>query len=277
MKIRKVGYYPNPDDQVPESGGIHGCYELLVIQQGHANLEWLGQLYTVEEPAAFLLSPNSPHKLLSSSTSLRYLYVEFEIIDATIFPALPQLLQWNSLQGRMETMQSEVELFRQSMQVLEQLVKQYAHEKSPLLEEALMNDIRKAIVLVRYLLDNANRMEGYIESVQQSQYRTIEAIMRYMESHYREELSLQHLSDLVHLNGSYLIRLFKKLQGKTPFHYLSALRMNAATSYLQNSSLSIQDIAQASGYSSLHYFSQAFKLKNGMSPSEWRDRNNGTG
>ena len=86
MRIRKVGYFPNPDDQVPESGGIHGCYEILAIQQGIAQLEWLGQLYTVEGPAVFLLPPNSPHQLVSLSGNLRYFYVEFENIDATTFP-----------------------------------------------------------------------------------------------------------------------------------------------------------------------------------------------
>jgi transcriptional regulator GlxA family with amidase domain len=152
------------------------------------------------------------------------------------------------------------------------LVKLYAHDKSPQLEEALVNDLRKLFVLVRYLLEHADRREGRIESVHQSQSRTIESIMRYMETNYREDLSLDRLSGLVHLNGSYLIRLFKKHQGQTPFQYLSELRMNAATSYLENSSLSIQDIALASGYSSLHYFSHAFKLKFGISPGESRSR-----
>jgi len=272
MKIRKVGFYPNPEHSIPEGGGIHGCYEILCIQQGRAQLEWLGRLYTVEGPAAFLLSPNTPHTFRSLSGVLRYHYVEFDIVDATAFPTLPQLLQWNGMQDLTASPRQEKDLFQTNLLALEHLVKRYTYDKRPLLEEALEHDMRKMLNLVFYLLEHADRMEGRMESLQQAQHRTIEAIMRYMESNFREELSLQKLADLVHLNGSYLIRLFKRLQGKTPFAYLNELRITAATSYLHNSDLSIQAIAQASGYSSIHYFSYAFKREFGINPSEWRER-----
>jgi len=272
MKIRKVGYYSTLNGPNPESGGIHAYYEILVIHQGRAVLEWLGQSYSVEGPVVFLLSPNTPHRLQCLSSPLRYLYVEFEIDDgdATLLPTLQQLFQWNALQGKLLWPPLESTLISLSLQSLEPLAILYATDKTPLMEEALGFDLRKMFTLVRHLLQHKDRMEGRIETVQQTQIRIIEAIMRYMESNYREALTLQTLAQLVHLNGSYLIRLFKALQGKTPFQYLNELRMSAATSYLQNSDLSIQEISKASGYSSIHYFSRAFKQKFGVSPSVTR-------
>lgn len=59
----------------------------------------------------------------------------------------------------------------------------------------------------------------------------------------------------------------------TPMQYLHQLRMNAARSYLRKTELSIQEIAGASGYPSIHYFSRMFKQTFGISPSEWRAAN----
>ncbi|WP_397386579.1 helix-turn-helix domain-containing protein [Paenibacillus roseipurpureus] len=64
--------------------------------------------------------------------------------------------------------------------------------------------------------------------------------------------------------------MFKEMSGKTPFQYLNELRMNAAVSYLHESDLSIEHIAMASGFSSIHYFSRLFKQKFGVSPTGWR-------
>jgi AraC-like DNA-binding protein len=60
----------------------------------------------------------------------------------------------------------------------------------------------------------------------------------------------------------------------TPFQYLNNIRMNAAEKFLQNSDMSIQEIAIITGYQSIHYFSRSFKQKYGVSPIQWRNEHN---
>ncbi|WP_379211152.1 helix-turn-helix transcriptional regulator [Paenibacillus sp. GCM10012303] len=76
------------------------------------------------------------------------------------------------------------------------------------------------------------------------------------------------------INPSYLVRAFKNEAGVTPMHYLNKLRLSAAVSYLANTEMGIQQIAESTGFNSLHYFSRLFKQKFGCSPSQWREELN---
>ncbi|MFC5405278.1 helix-turn-helix transcriptional regulator [Cohnella soli] len=270
MRIRKTGYYPSDDHKPPEDGGIHGFYEILSIHQGRAKLQWLGQAYVVEGPAVFLLSPDTPHKLTYLEPTVRYHYVEFELADSNLFPTFPQLFQWNGMQNSLESFKPDSDLIGITLESLERLSKMYTQQKTPHVEEALACELRKLIALVRHLLERSDRLEGRTESLKATQLRLVEVIMRYMETNYQMKIELHTLSRLVHLNGSYLIRLFKSYQGKTPFEYLRELRMNAAVSYLKNSAMSVQEISECSGFANIHYFSTSFKKEFGVSPSEWR-------
>lgn len=276
MDIRKIGYYPNPDNTLPEGGGIHASHEILCFPEGRATVEWLGQSYAAEGPAVFLFSPNTPHTLGGLSASARYLYVEFEPGGETPFPSLPRLLLWNGMQENARWRASEAAAsVLPSLHAFEQLARLGAHDKSLLLKKALEYDLRKLFALVGYMLEQAGRNAEASETAFEQQRRTVEAVKRYLETNYRQELTLARLAGLVHLNGSYLIRLFKRHLGQTPFQYLSGLRMNAAVSYLENSGLSVQRIAEVSGFRSIHYFSQAFKIRFGVSPARWRERSQG--
>jgi transcriptional regulator GlxA family with amidase domain len=52
--------------------------------------------------------------------------------------------------------------------------------------------------------------------------------------------------------------------------YLSNLRLSAATSFLIHTEMGIQQIAEETGFNSIHYFSRLFKRTYGVSPQQWR-------
>ncbi|MDG0790181.1 AraC family transcriptional regulator [Cohnella ginsengisoli] len=93
-----------------------------------------------------------------------------------------------------------------------------------------------------------------------------------MERSYAEPITLEELSRICSFTPSYIIRLFKEAFGSTPIQYLQELRLNAAICYLETTDLPIQEIAEMTGFSNLHYFSRLFKAKLGDSPSAWRKK-----
>lgn len=64
---------------------------------------------------------------------------------------------------------------------------------------------------------------------------------------------------------------FKQLFRQTVFSFLSDCRLDHARKTIQNTELSLTDIAFASGFASIHHFSFAFKKKFGSSPSKYRN------
>lgn len=95
-------------------------------------------------------------------------------------------------------------------------------------------------------------------------------IKNYMDVHYRENITLDILSDISYMNKYYLVHSFKKYAGITPIQYLNNKRLTEAAAMLKNTDYSIAQIANIIGMSSQSYFAQSFKKKYAISPIDYR-------
>ena len=95
-------------------------------------------------------------------------------------------------------------------------------------------------------------------------------IRQYMDDHFTEEISLDLLARLAHMNKHYLVHVFTKEVGCSPINYLLAKRIAESKHLLENSDHSVSQISRFMGFSSPSYFSQRFKKAVGMSPLDYR-------
>lgn len=94
--------------------------------------------------------------------------------------------------------------------------------------------------------------------------------MAYIESHYRSKFSLQAMAGELYVNGSYLLRVFKKNTGFTPLAYHNHVRCERAKELLAGTGESISDIGEAVGFVSPAHFSHVFRKAEGCTPTEYR-------
>ena len=117
------------------------------------------------------------------------------------------------------------------------------------------------IVLERILGDGAGILENEQELVAPS---TIRKIMDEIKEHYTENITLTGLAEKYAISVSYLSELLKEhLQ-------LSSKRIQKAKELLADESLSIEQIAEQTGYNDYFYFTKVFKKNTGISPSKYR-------
>ena len=95
---------------------------------------------------------------------------------------------------------------------------------------------------------------------------------KYIEEHYRDEISLERIATLYHFNASYFSTLFKQRFGISFSEYLSDIRMEKAEDLLKTSSDKVREIALEVGYKDPNYFNRAFKKRHNMTPEEFRKR-----
>lgn len=95
-------------------------------------------------------------------------------------------------------------------------------------------------------------------------------IKRYLDSNYSENITLDHLSALSHLNKYYLSHKFTKYYGISPINYLSRKRIDVCKELLENTDYGISDIAHLVGFSSQSYLSQSFRKSCGMTAGTYR-------
>ena len=97
-----------------------------------------------------------------------------------------------------------------------------------------------------------------------------EVLLSYMQKNLRNPITLDELSALVHLEKSYLVRLFKKSTGKTPVEMLISIRLDRASDLVVNTDMKICDIAQMCGYNTVSFFISSYKKRYGLTPEEHR-------
>ena len=93
---------------------------------------------------------------------------------------------------------------------------------------------------------------------------------RYIDTNYAQDITLDSLADLTHINKFYLAHSFTECIGQSPISYLTERRLAACKELLSSSNLSVTQIATSAGFSSQSYFSQIFNKKVGMSPRQYR-------
>lgn len=98
----------------------------------------------------------------------------------------------------------------------------------------------------------------------------------YYDTDNTEELGLpnvQYLAKKLNFSANYLSDLLKKATGKTAQEHIHLCIINKAKNSLLNSNSSISEIGYSLGFEYPQHFSNLFKSKTGMSPSEYRNLN----
>lgn len=93
---------------------------------------------------------------------------------------------------------------------------------------------------------------------------------RYIDTNYAQDITLDSLAEITHINKFYLAHSFTECIGQSPISYLTERRLAACKELLSSSNLSVTQIATSAGFSSQSYFSQIFNKKVGMSPRQYR-------
>lgn len=95
-------------------------------------------------------------------------------------------------------------------------------------------------------------------------------VKRFIDTNFGDNITLDTLAELAHMNKYYLVHAFTKSIGLSPINYLGEKRIKEGKSLLIHTNYSISQISSFVGFSSQAYFSQAFKKSTGKTPNEYR-------
>ena len=103
-----------------------------------------------------------------------------------------------------------------------------------------------------------------------SEEAAIVRVLRYIEENYPTG-SLTEIADALHYDLCWLSREIKRRTGKTFKELLQEKRLTQAAYFLKHTSLHVDEIGEAVGYSNLSYFHRIFQEKFGVTPKKYRD------
>lgn len=91
-----------------------------------------------------------------------------------------------------------------------------------------------------------------------------------MESNVEQPLGTSELADMINVSSRQLERLFRTYLHTTPTLYYQQLRLKAGYELLRQTTMSVLEVASATGFSSSDYFSRRFRVQFGISPTQAR-------
>ena len=131
----------------------------------------------------------------------------------------------------------------------------------PIDEEELAAALKKAVSLLPPQPEEAQTADDIADDLK-----------KYIDEHYREEISLDFLAERFHFSREYIGRIFRSRHGYAVYEYILQVRMKQAVELLRNPKLTLPVIADFLGYSNANYFSKAFRRFYGISPIDFRNQ-----
>jgi AraC-like DNA-binding protein len=95
-------------------------------------------------------------------------------------------------------------------------------------------------------------------------------IMRYLSENYTKRIGIQNICHDLSYSKSTVISAFRREFNATINAMLNDIRLSNAKKQLEETNLSINEIAIGNGFSDQSYFSKVFSAKHGVTPSEFR-------
>ena len=224
---------------------------LLFFVAKESETFFLDQAVTAEAGSFILFAPGEKqHHIYNGNKTAEFYYVHFQC------SALPEGIALET--SRIYSLTR----YAQFAPIFEEIIEETL-SKRPSYE---FISISRLLYILSLIQREATETDNCCDKSWHSVARAIQHMNRYCDSN----LKLEDYAAMCCMSRYHFLRIFKAVTGITPLEYRSRIRMDHAREMLKSSNLSVSEISDSLGYSSLAYFSAAFKKATGLSPSECR-------
>ncbi len=254
----------------------HTAFEIGYVRHGIGTYFVGGKTYDIEPGDVFLYSTNEPHCItnISSDEGMEIMSIKFE--PRFIWAGGNDVFDSRFLRiflDRSERFENRLDRNNPALDEIRALMIKVEDEFLNLRPEyELMVKIYLLTVLAI-----ANRSFGYVSEVKKpfsvhiKQLSQIERAIDFINAHYFEDISLEEISESANMSKNYFSSLFKRLNGMSPWDYITVKRIELACSLLKSTESSVIDIACECGFNNSANFNRAFKKVTGSSPRDYRN------
>ena len=245
---------------------LHGFFEILYLATGERLFFINDRTFKMTAGDLIIINPNVIHNATSEGLSdgegtLLYFQEEF------LSPNYP-------LREELQPMFLNANIYLTLSRNAQAFIEEHF---SKMLQEALSKKTGHQLALQSLLLHLLVFICRYVENYDTTtiehpspMHKKVSEIVRYINAHYMEELSLNYLANHFYISPSYLSKVFKKATNFTFIEYLNNVRIKEAKRLLMESSKKVVEIAEEVGFGSITHFGRVFKEITGKAPVYYR-------
>ena len=213
-------------------------YDFTFVLKGSMTYCVDGKTYVLSENDAIFIKPGSLRERIPTNAPVKYVSYNFTVYDDTILPKQPHLKSIISYDIR-----NMVSIFSAS-----HLSDIYASR------DKVMN-------LLNYILLEIKDIIAF-----DSSNKHIIEILKYINEHISEPITLSRISEQVNLTKEYVSHVFRKETGKTVTEYINERKLMIAKEMILSTSYPLTYISDRLGYENYSYFTKVFKKQFDTTP-----------
>lgn len=271
-------YYDRADmlsTTIPDDGHAHTLCEIMYVNEGAIEVEVCEQVVDVGRRQFIFLDATVYHRLrLDDAAACSVMNIEFQMEELSPrCPSLAMLAQMDaSLRGLLDSGRPWLALTDMEGTVYS-LMKQIillADSTQPE-SEALCSWLTGQTLLE---IARCEEQSGP-QSASPVRNHYVSAAVAFIDAHYLENLTANEIAWSLHVQATYLHRLFKEHMRMTIGEYINSLRLSHARGLLERTNQTLLEIAIASSFSSQQRFTELFRQAEGVTPAEYRHQYKG--
>jgi len=246
----------------------HNAIEITMPLENVYTYRVNGIEYKLNEFDLILVPPGELHEITSPPTGKRLIFLcdfSFFYNNSPFTPLLPLLTSVTVIRSDSSDIHGRVSALYQEM----------CHEFTEggvLMEPAVYSKLLQILLLIqRHNLASSNLFYGSPFSKQKEYVEKMLKVTRYINDHYRHDISLDDLSAIAGYSKFHFSRIFKQYTGMTHTDYLNQVRIKVAENMMMDPGITITEIAMNSGFNSITTFNRTFKKLKSHTPSKFKE------
>lgn len=245
-------FFANPTFYTNRAG--HSFFSMMYTVSGVGKLTYQNREYSLKKGSLVILNPQIPQSYASaSSKTWQFTWLNFLSSYGDGFNK--QLIEEPFRPIELEADNPVAKDLKQIVVNLEKPLKE-----NDLINSALLDGIYMKLISRKMHREATPVNDSYSDRV-----------LDYIHQHYREDISIDDISQAANLSKFYLIKVFRDITGVTPYEYLISYRLFQAKKLLKSTDDSIDAISERVGYNNSSGFIRAFKKRFNITPDKYRN------
>lgn len=234
--------------------------ELYYVLSGKMDIQVKEQSYSLDKDSLILINSYDIHTINSEQCILAVFEIDLSKYDHNLIDEAKLHFDCNSA-----TDVNDVKMYS-----LKQLLARFIKfnttdsENNELLNKSL------SYALLHNLMEYFRVEDTYDYTQRKTQINRIEEILRYINQHFKEGLTLSEIAEKFYLSVPYISKIFKDYTGSVFTEYMNGIRLSYAVNEILHTNQSIEIIGQNSGFPNTRAFVNTFKKQYNMLPSGYR-------
>jgi len=247
---------------------------LFYTLNGYGKIKVKNTEYEMTPYSLLIINSGIPYLIMTPENSVDYIAINFDYTQKAASCNIPvnpvkenmykkeMLVDFNMIDDVKAL--SEV-LYLKEIDNIQKKLNEIVHEYT---QKLLYHEQKNSHILAECIVDSVRAMK--IENVAVKK-ESSNQIISYIHNHYSENITNQLIGNLFGYHPNYVSFLIKQITGMPIHQYIIHVRLMNAVNYLENTTLSVSEIATTCGFCDTAYFSGYFKKYFGISPSKYRN------